>query len=92
MDHSHFLLFATSSASPQSKWMPWELGYFDGSSASNKVGILPLVRTNGANFGGQEYLSLYPSYEFLDFTAHGSRLGRRVGDSSGHMLLSDVRS
>ena len=30
MDHCRFLLFATSKASPDSKWMPWELGYFDG--------------------------------------------------------------
>ena len=30
MDHCRFLVFATSKASPDSKWMPWELGYFDG--------------------------------------------------------------
>jgi len=30
MNHCQFLLFATSKASPDSRWMPWELGYFDG--------------------------------------------------------------
>src|SRR2546421_12943190 len=30
MRHSESLIFATSATSSQSKWMPWELGYFDG--------------------------------------------------------------
>src|SRR4051794_31550207 len=30
MRHSRSLIFATSNSSSASKWMPWELGYFDG--------------------------------------------------------------
>src|SRR5690242_1909407 len=33
------LFFATTENSPESKWMPWELGYFDALTA--KVAVLP---------------------------------------------------
>lgn len=54
------LLFATSENSPNSKWMPWELGYFDGIKA--KVAILPIAETptSTETYDGQEYLGLYP--------------------------------
>lgn len=54
-----WLFFATSDSSPDSKWMPWELGYFDGYKP-NCVAILPLMKNRSTNFKGQEYLSLYP--------------------------------
>lgn len=61
MKQSKCLLFATSENSTNSKWMPWELGYFDG--IKNKmVGILPLKKDNNGfneDFRGQEYLGLY---------------------------------
>lgn len=61
MKQSKCLLFATSENSSDSKWMPWELGYFDG--IKNKmVAILPLKKEfNGFqnDFKGQEYLGLY---------------------------------
>jgi len=58
MDQSNCLLFATSAASSESKWMPWELGYKDG--ASSRVAILPIVDLRTEKFHGQEYLGLYP--------------------------------
>lgn len=91
MDRSRFLLYATSEASSQSRWMPWELGYFDGSKPG-KVGILALVHRQGEQFAGQEYLSLYPAYELLDFTDHGRRLGRVTSPGAGELLFVDVRS
>jgi hypothetical protein len=53
------LFFATSDSSQNSKWMPWELGYFDG--IKEKVAILPVTETSeaGDNYSGQEYLGLY---------------------------------
>ena len=42
MNHCRFLLFASSRASASSKWMPWELGYFDG-MRRERVGIMPIV-------------------------------------------------
>lgn len=54
------LFFATSDTSPDSKWMPWELGFFDGLKA--KVAILPVLEKEEITerYVGQEYLSLYP--------------------------------
>ncbi|WP_170921101.1 toll-Interleukin receptor [Enhydrobacter aerosaccus] len=65
MRQSESLFFATSTSSPDSKWMPWELGYFDG-LRQGRIAILPLVATEGAAFLGQEYLGLYPKVERLE--------------------------
>lgn len=53
------LVYATSENSKHSKWMPWELGYFDGHKPG-QVSILPLLESESDSFKGQEYLSLYP--------------------------------
>lgn len=53
------LLYAATDNAPQSKWMPWELGYFDG-LRQGLVAILPVVRDGAVAFHGQEYLGLYP--------------------------------
>ena len=90
MRHCRFMLYATSKASPNSKWMPWELSYFDG-LRPNKIGILPIVQSSDDSFKGQEYLGLYPAYEQLDFTKHGLRLGRRTGVGQGELLETDAR-
>lgn len=64
MRQSASLMFATSESSPDSKWMPWELGYFDG-LRQGRVAVLPLVAVEGDAFVGQEYLGLYPTVEKL---------------------------
>ena len=64
MRQSESLIFATSKASPSSKWMPWELGYFDG-FRPNRIAVFPLVDNAGQRFVGQEYLGLYPVVEKL---------------------------
>jgi hypothetical protein len=74
MQHSKSLIFATSESSPSSKWMPWELGYFDGSKPGH-IAILPLVQSAGSTFVGQEYLGLYPLIEDIAFTYAGQSLG-----------------
>ncbi|WKZ71126.1 MAG: hypothetical protein QY331_07660 [Melioribacteraceae bacterium] len=60
MKNSKSLFYATSVNSSDSKWMPWELGYFDG--IKSKVAILPVYDSPKylANYKGQEYLGLYP--------------------------------
>lgn len=54
------LFFATTVAAAESKWMPWELGYFDG--LKGKSAILPVSASASTtdSFVGQEYLGLYP--------------------------------
>ena len=48
------LLYAFSENATNSKWMPWELGYFDGIKGT--VAVLPISRTNKSNIQGSEYL------------------------------------
>ena len=60
MKQSKCLLYATSSNQKNSRWMPWELGYFDGIK-DKMVAILPIKKDNSfsENFQGEEYLGLY---------------------------------
>ena len=53
------LIYVHTYSSTESKWMPWELGYFDGFKPE-KVSILPLAVKEDEQFKGQEYLELYP--------------------------------
>jgi hypothetical protein len=64
MRQSESMIIATSDNSPESRWMPWELGYFDG-FRNGRVAVLPLVASEGQVFIGQEYLGLYPKIEKL---------------------------
>jgi hypothetical protein len=63
MLHSRSLLYATSRAAKTSRWMPWELGYFDGIKGSERVSIMPLESSSGNEFIGEEYLGLYKQIE-----------------------------
>lgn len=64
MTRSKTLIYASSQASKESKWMPWELGFFDGHKP-NKVAILPIVpdQDKYQSYSGVEYLSIYPYIE-----------------------------
>ena len=62
LKNSRCLLYLTSENSPDSKWMPWELGYMDG--LSKKVCVFPLLISN-ETFMGQEYLGLYPQIGYV---------------------------
>jgi len=52
------LVYVHTENSGNSKWMPWELGYFDGFNGA--VAILPVTSKSEASFKGQEYLGIYP--------------------------------
>jgi len=91
MNHSKYLLYASSVASPDSKWMPWELGYFDGRRPGH-VGVLPIVQYAGSRFEGVEYLSLYPVIEQFRFDNLGQRLGRSRNAREADLLTQLVRA
>lgn len=77
MRQCNSLIFAVSDGSPASKWMPWELGYFDG-MRGDRIAIMPLVSHAGATgFPGQEYLGLYPAVEADQFGS--PKLSRQDG-------------
>jgi hypothetical protein len=80
------MLFATSKASPNSKWMPWELGYFDG-LRQGQIAVLPLVETPSDGFKGQEYIGLYPVFERLPTTTGGQAHVIRTAEK--YMFIED---
>lgn len=65
MRQSESLFYVHTPKARDSKWMPWELGYFDGKSGG-RCAILPVFQgVSPAVFQGQEYLGLYP---YVDVT------------------------
>ena len=58
MRASMALLYIHSRHSKTSRWMPWELGFFDG--LKSRVGIVPITQRASNQFEGEEYLGLYP--------------------------------
>lgn len=58
MRQSNTLLYIYSQYSQKSRWMPWELGFFDG--IKGDVGVIPVTLNQEEKFKGEEYLNLYP--------------------------------
>lgn len=58
MKQSRSLIYAFSDNGQQSKWMPWELGYFD--ALKSKAAILPIVASSvDESYRGVEFLGIY---------------------------------
>ncbi len=64
MRSSGSLLYIHSQHSKTSRWMPWELGFFDGFKGD--VGVIPVTRNQEEDFKGEEYLNLYPYVDITD--------------------------
>lgn len=58
MKQCRSLLYLHTEHSGSSKWMPWELGYFDG--REGRAAILPVVEDETEEFTGVEYIGIYP--------------------------------
>lgn len=91
MRNSQSLIFATSESSSSSKWMPWELGYFDG-FRPGYVAILPLVPTSTSDFVGQEYIGLYPYLQDIPRMGGGRGLGLSTGATTARSVRNFVRA
>lgn len=59
MKHANSMIYMATDNSTYSKWMPWELGFFDGYKPDH-IAILPVLDSENQKFEGQEYLTLYP--------------------------------
>ena len=88
MRASKSLILLTTKNSATSRWMPWELGYFDGHK-TGFVGILPVVDYSGSTFAGQEYLGLYPLVEKLPLTGGGTKFCVVERARKGYRFLDD---
>ncbi|MGF6505869.1 hypothetical protein [Paraburkholderia sp. 32] len=58
MERSDTMLFIDSEGAEQSRWMCWELGWFD--AAKGYVAILPLANESKDYYYGREFVGLYP--------------------------------
>ena len=70
MAQSTGLAYLATGNSANSKWCPWELGYFDGKSQTSRCCILPVLSSYAASYTGQEYLGLYP---YLTYTQYANK-------------------
>lgn len=52
------LIYAFSENASNSKWMPWELGYFD-ALKNSRVAVLPIRQDVYKVYSGSEYVGLY---------------------------------
>jgi len=85
MRRSRSLLYALSTNSSGSKWMPWELGYSDG--LHGRVAIVPVTdqQTTAESYDGVEYLGIYP---YLTLTPNKAREDKLwVRDSASSYVL-----
>jgi hypothetical protein len=89
MRASSSLIYASSDNATKSKWMPWELGYFDGLKPE-MVSILPLVENSDSEWKGQEYLGLYPVIDRLEYS--GARIPFVVRKDKTAQKISDFGS
>lgn len=85
MRQSKTLIYAYSLNAASSKWMPWELGYFDGFRQA--VAVLPVAQQSSDSFKGQEYLGLYPNIDLSSavlWVNKGSSSQRLFGKPGEH--------
>lgn len=55
---SKCLFYSITPNAPESDWMKWELGFKDGHN--NRAAILPITDSMTDNYGGQQFLGIYP--------------------------------
>jgi len=58
MRASQCLFYAATPSATESAWMKWELGYSDGHN--NRTAILPVAGSLTEDYGGQQFLGIYP--------------------------------
>jgi hypothetical protein len=60
MTNSQTMLYIHTYNAENSKWTPWEIGYFDSSKTPSRIGIMPILHNNIVpSYSGQEYLRQY---------------------------------
>lgn len=65
MRNSASMLYLYTQASKSSRWMPWELGFFD--ACNGTVGVLPVASDRGdIDFTKEEFVGLYPKVDLDD--------------------------
>jgi len=89
MRASDTMLFIDSQGAVQSRWMCWELGWFD--AAKGHVAILPVVSDDTDYYYGREFLGLYP-YVRIDIEGDLEIVRPPASPPSGITLFESANS
>lgn len=66
MNQSASLMYVFTPSAKRSNWMPWELGYFDGSNGN--VAVLPVLNNSSESYAGHEFVGIYPTVDFTRYS------------------------
>lgn len=91
MQQSLSLLYVDTGNASNSKWMPWELGYFDGIKP-NQIRVVPVTDRPDDKFEGQEYLGLYPTVSKEDLVSRPNANDRLRALARKHPGLFEMPS
>lgn len=84
------LFYADTPNASQSRWCPWELGYFDGlRQPERRVFVLPIL-ASGDRYRGREYLALYDTVDPGTWTLPSRQRPRTAVDPLQERLLRDT--
>ncbi|QSF36399.1 TIR domain-containing protein (plasmid) [Priestia megaterium] len=88
MKNCRTLLIVYSENVPESKWVPWEVGYFD--AYNGNIASIPIAGnyTDSESFTGQEYLGLY-SYGVRDRLQDGRQMIWIQNDPKEYVSIID---
>ena len=87
MSHCKSLIYTYSDNAKSSRWMPWELGYFDGLKNS-MVAVLPILSDFRKSIQGSEYIGLYHVIDIAKIDGTDQR-SLWVNDGTKYVNLSD---
>lgn len=90
MRQSKSLLYCFSENAKNSRWMPWELGYFDGARMGRPIHLFPISDTE-ASIEGVEFTALYPVVERSTMLAGYSELYVRTGPEVRKPLVEAIK-
>jgi hypothetical protein len=88
MNKCSCLIYAYSPNVTQSRWCPWELGYFDGKNGN--AFVMPLVDDESEGFKGVEYVGLYE--KIVELQAKNGKMYLYVDKPAEYVYLGHVIS
>lgn len=74
------LIYAFSENASNSRWMPWELGYFD-ALKNSRVAVLPIRKDAYKAYTGSEFIGLYFHVQFDKVQGGGDAIWIHEGDN-----------
>lgn len=81
------MIYAFSENASNSKWMPWELGYFD-ALRDSKIAVLPILKNSKNSYIGSEYVGLYYHIQ-IDRIKNSEKEALWVHNGDDYIIYSD---